>query len=111
MKKFIVIYHAPAEAFAAMGEMTEAQKQEGMKPWLAWMEKCGDNLVDGGSPLMGGQHIAADGNASASTREVAGYSILQANDMEAAKALLDGHPHLQWHERAAIEVHECMPLM
>jgi hypothetical protein len=31
--------------------------------------------------------------------------------MDAAKALLNGHPHLAWAEGCAIEIHEAMPMM
>ena len=35
-----------------------------------------------------------------------GYSILQAENMEAAKALLADHPHLAWSPDCEVEVHE-----
>ncbi len=107
MKKFVVIYHAPAEAMAAMATATPEQKMEGMKPWMAWADRCGDQLVDLGTPLIGGQRLSQDGSSTGSEKEVSGYSILQAEDMAGAKALLDGHPHLQWAGGCDIEVHEC----
>lgn len=110
MKKFIVIYHAPAEAMEMMANATEEQKMEGMKPWFAWQEECGDKLVDMGSPLMGGTRLLPDGSAEASTKEVTGYSILQAEDMAGAKALLANHPHLKWTDGCDIEVHETVPM-
>ena len=110
MKKFIVIYHAPAEAMAQMANATPEQKAEGMKPWMAWVEKCGDGVVDLGSPLMGGLRLVPDGGTEPSTKEVTGYSILQAEDMDAAQALLQGHPHLSWTDGCDIEVYECVPL-
>ena len=110
MKKFIVIYHAPAEAMAQMANVTPEEMQEGMKPWMDWAAKCGDQLVDMGTPLMGGQRVLPDGTSQDSTREVTGYSVLQANDMAEAKSLVDGHPHLAWTGGCEIEVHESMPL-
>lgn len=110
MKKYIVIYHAPIEAMAEMANATPEQKEEGMKPWFAWKDSVGDKLVDFGSPLMGGQRLTPDGNALSSTKEVTGYSILQADDMEEAKQLLSGHPHLQWTGGCDIEVHECVEM-
>lgn len=110
MKKFIVIYHAPAEAMAGMANATEEEKKAGMEPWMAWAAKCGDALVDMGSPLMGGQLLSPDGGSTDSTREVTGYSILQAENMKGAKALLAGHPHLAWTGGCAIEVHETMAM-
>ena len=110
MKKFIVIYHAPAEAMEMMANATPEQKAEGMKPWMAWAEKCGSQLIDLGAPLVGGQELIPDGTSKASTKEVTGYSLLQADDMEGAKALLQGHPHLAWTGGCTIEVHETVPL-
>ena len=94
MKKFIVIYHAPAEAMAQMANVTPEEMQEGMKHQMDWAAKCGDQLVDMGTPLMGGQRVLPDGTSQDSTREVTGYSVLLANDMAEAKSLVDGHPHL-----------------
>ncbi len=110
MKKFIVIYHAPAEAMKMMAEATPEQKAEGMKPWMAWKEKLGDQLLDLGSPLMGGVKLNPDGSEEMSQKEVTGYSIVQAADIAGAKALLADHPHLSWSGGCDIEVHECVPL-
>lgn len=110
MKKFIVIYHAPAEALAQSANATPEQMAEGMKPWMEWAAKCGDQLVDMGTPLMGGRKVLPDGSSSNSAREVAGYSVLQAANMNEAMALIDGHPHLEWTGGCEIEIHESMPL-
>ncbi len=110
MKKFLVIYHAPAEAMAAMATATPEQKAEGMKPWMAWKESVGDKLVDFGAPLMGGQRILPDGTTEASSKEVTGYSMIEATDIEEAKSLLMAHPHLQWTGGCDIEVHEAMAM-
>jgi hypothetical protein len=109
MKKFVVIYHAPTEAVEALAGSTPEQMEEGMKPWMAWVEKIGDGLVDLGTPLAGGQKLSTSGS-SPSDKSVTGYSILPAEDMEGAKAMLSGHPHLQWAAGCEIEVHETMPL-
>lgn len=110
MKKFLVIYHTPAEAMAAMANATPEEMEAGMKPWMDWSARCGDQLVEMGSPLMGGTTVSRDGTEAASTKEVTGYSILEAADMEAAKTLLEGHPHLSWHDDASIEIHETMKM-
>lgn len=110
MKKYMIIYHAPAEAMEIMANATEEQKIEGMKPWLAWKDKVGDKLIDFGSPLWGGTRILPDGTSVPSTKEVTGYSIIQANDLNEAKSLLSSHPHLQWTGGCDIEVHECLKM-
>jgi len=83
--------------------------QKGMEPWMAWAARCGSGLVDMGAPLAGGQKLSKSGSSD-SDRQVVGYSILQAEDMAGAKALLSGHPHLEWADGCEIEVHEAMPM-
>ena len=110
MKQFMVTYHAPASAMEQMAQMGTAsaeEQKEAMGPWVAWAERCGSALVDQGSPLMGGQTLSKSGS-SPSDKGVVGYSILQAEDMQAAKALLQDHPHLDWVAGGEIEVYESM---
>lgn len=111
MKKFIITYHAPLSALEQMQNTPPEQAEEGMKLWMQWAEKCGDHLVDLGTPLAGGQKLKVDGGSEPSERQVCGYSILRAENMEQAKEFLQGHPHLAgWEAACEIEVHEAMPL-
>ncbi len=109
MGKYIVIYHATPEAVASTQDMNPEQMQEGMKAWFDWAETCGDGLIDLGSPLMGGVTLSPTGS-SPRDRQVTGYSILDADNMAAAEAMLKGHPHLAWAAGCEIEVHESVPL-
>jgi hypothetical protein len=109
MKKFIVIYYAPASAMEQMQNASPEDMKKGMGQWMVWAKKCGSSLVDMGTPLGSGQTLTKSGS-SPSDKNVVGYSILQAEDMEGAKALLEGHPHLEWTGGCEIEVHESMPL-
>lgn len=105
MNKYIVIYHAPLSAVEQMADATP----EDMKPWMEWAERCGEGLVDMGTPLVGGQKVTKSG-VSPSDTSVVGYSVLQAASMEAAQALLKDHPHLFAADGCEIEVHESAPL-
>ena len=107
MKKYIVIYIASTSAMEKMKDATPEDMKKGMEPWMAWAKRIGDALVDWGTPLGGGQRITKSG--SSPSAPVVGYSILQAEDMEAAHALLKGHPHLDWAAGCEIEVHESLP--
>jgi hypothetical protein len=109
MKKFIVIYRAPASALETMKEISPEDSKKGMEQWMAWAKKCGDGLVDLGSPLGNGRVLSESGS-SPSESNVVGYSILQAENMEAAKEMLKGHPHLGWADGCSIEVHESLPM-
>ena len=111
MKKFLVLYHAPIDAMAQMANVPADQQAKGMEAWMQWAQRCGDKLVEMGSPLMNGQQIKPDGSVASSNKQIAGYSILQAENMDEAKSLLQGHPHIGgWSQDATIEVHETMAL-
>ncbi len=110
MKKFVVIYHAPADAMEQTANTSPEDQAKGMEQWMKWAQKCGDKLVDLGTPLINGQQLSPDGKSKNSNKNVAGYSILQAENMDEAKALLNDHPHLGWNAACSIEVHESMPL-
>jgi hypothetical protein len=109
MKKYMVIYHMPEELLWGTANESPEEMEKGMKDWMAWAEKCGDRLIDFGTPLAGGQRLAQDGRHQDSKRQVCGYSILQAESMEEAMGLLKEHPHLTWNGSCEIEVHESMP--
>lgn len=111
MKKFIVLYHAPMDAMAQTASMSPDDQAKGMELWMQWAQRTGDKLVDLGAPLMNGQKLNPGGMVENSTRDVAGYSIIQAENMEQAKALFATHPHIAgWNQNATIEIHETMPL-
>jgi len=105
----MVIYYAPMEAVKQTQSMSPEDMKKGMDKWFAWSEKIGSALVDMGTPLMPGQKISESGSTP-STKDVTGYSILQAEDIEKAKELLKDHPHLGWADGCEIEVYECMHL-
>ncbi len=111
MKKFIVIYHAPIDALEQMQNASPEEAEKGMEDWMKWAKKCGDHLVDLGNPLANGQKLTTNGSSEKSQRQVCGYSILQAENMEEVKKLLKDHPHLSgWEVSCEIEVHESLPL-
>lgn len=110
MNKYVLHYHAPAEAMAKMANSSPEEKAEGMKPWLAWKDRLGDKLVDFGSPMMGATRVNANGDSSQNASEITGYSIIQAESKSDAEALLENHPHLSWTEGCAIEMFECISM-
>lgn len=110
LKTFLVTYHSPASAMKKMMTATPEEQAAGMNEWMKWAQKCGNQLIEMGAPLMGGVNLKATGAATPSKRKLTGYSILQAESMAAAKKLLKGHPHLSWAKGCEIEVHEAMPM-
>ena len=108
MKKFLVLYRAPASAFEQMKKATPEQQKAGMDAWMGWSKKAGPSLVDMGAPL-GKSSRVTNGGASSITNDLGGYSILQAESQEALAATLKGHPHFMMPD-GFIEIVELMPV-
>lgn len=106
MKKFMLIYLTSKEAMEKMKDMSPEDHKKMMEPWMAWMAKCGDALVDMGAPLGKVQNVTSSGSEQGSD-DVGGYSILQAESMDDAVKMLEGHPNLAW---GGIRVYEMMPM-
>jgi hypothetical protein len=110
-RRFLIIYHAPIDALEQTSNATPEQQAEGMAMWKAWAERVGSKLHDLGAPLVKGRRLHPNGSIAPSTKEVAGYSLLDAEDFADVMDLLSGHPHISgWHPEATIEIHEAMIL-
>jgi hypothetical protein len=110
MKKYLIIYHAPASLQKAVKKLSPAQQAEGMKIWMDWFAACGSSLTDVGQPLINGKVFRQGSPVTNSKKNVTGYSILQAKNLQEVKSMLKNHPHLMWNKLASIEVHEMMPV-
>ena len=108
MTKYLFIYHAPMTP-ADAAPPTPEQMEAVMGQWNAWAGKVGDRMVDFGTPLAGGVQVTPEGT-SPSTREVAGYTLIEADSMDDALALAQDHPHLNMPGGCTIEVHEALPI-
>ena len=78
-----------------------------MQEWMSWAGRVGAALVDMGSPLG---TVATEGPAGDTGVGIRGYSILEADSPEAARKLIDGHPHLSASGGSFIEIVEFLPL-
>jgi hypothetical protein len=108
MKKFLVLYKAPASGFQQMMSATPEQQKAGMDAWMAWGKKAAAAIVDMGAPLGKGQTVTEAG-ATDTPNDLGGYSILQAESKEALAETLKGHPHFMM-PGGFIEVVEVMPM-
>ena len=108
MKKFLVLYYSSASAAEQMTNASPEQAKAGMDAWMAWAKRAGSAIVDLGNPLG---HAAQVSPCRAARRDsgVSGYSILQAESMNAVQDLLKNHPHFMAPD-AAIQVLEFLPL-
>lgn len=107
MPKYMLIYKGEA---TDMADMTEEQQGEVMAKWGAWMQSVGSALTDLGTPFGPGESQVDDGTSGTAT-SLTGYSIVEADDMGAAKALTVGHPYLsEGKGDYAIDIFELQPV-
>lgn len=107
MAKFILLYNGPA---TPLDQMTEEQSAKVNAGWKAWMERVGSAVVDMGAPMANGRVVVDDGSSGTPT-PLNGYNIVQADSIDAALELVDGHPFLS--DKTGnfnVEVFELMPL-
>lgn len=98
---------APISAEQQMNVSPEEMKK-GMEPWMAWFKKAGKAIVDMGAPLGNGMHYTKTATTK-SKSEVAGYSIVQADNIDAVKAMIADNPQFML-PKASIEIFEIMPM-
>ncbi len=108
MSKYLFVYHAPMSP-AGAAPPTPEQMDAVLGEWNAWAGRVGSGMVDVGAPLAGGTRVSPDGT-SPSTREVVGYSLIEADDMATALDLARNHPHLNMPGGCEIEVHEAQAI-
>ncbi len=72
---------------------SEAEQQAIMAEWGAWFGALGEVLVDGGNPFGPTKTIGADGSVS-DGGNLGGYSIISADNIDAAVAHAKGCPVL-----------------
>ncbi len=95
MKKFVFLAHGDMERTP---EFREAHQR--------WWSSIEDHVVDSGNPLFNGRNVTAAGYVSEMTADMApalGYSIVQAESLDAAVALLADCPMDMW-------VYEALPM-
>ena len=96
MGKYVLVYQG-----GAMAETQEAQ-QAAMAAWGNWFGSLGAAVLDGGAPFG---TIAAVGGGGSRT-ELSGYSILQADDLDAAVRLAGGCPIIA--DGGSVDVYEAI---
>ncbi|HEU5418505.1 MAG TPA: YciI family protein [Streptosporangiaceae bacterium] len=107
MTKFIYLYRGPA---AAMSGRTPEQGAARMAAFSAWMQQAGPALIDVGSPFGTSASVRDDGTEG-TARDLTGYTIVEASDLAAAKALTSGLPFLSGSDgNCAVEIFELLEM-
>jgi len=90
MATYLLAYHG-----GGMAETPEEQEKV-MNDWIAWFGRVGDAMKDPGMPVLQNQTVGADGGVTAGggSNPVTGYSVLDADSMEAALDIAKSCPVL-----------------
>ena len=89
MAEFLMVYHG--------GSMTETDDEiaHEMVRWGDWMNSLGGQLIEPGAPVGKSKTLSASGiTDDGGANPVSGYSIFEAENIEAALAPIKACPHL-----------------
>ena len=104
MANYLLVFHG--------GSMPETQ-EEGVKimqAWTDWFGTLGDAVIDQGNPVSKVKTIAANGSVSdGGVNPSSGYTIIKADNLDAAVAAAKGCPVLAG--GASVEVAETFAVM
>ena len=91
MPNYLLAYHGGG----AMAQ-DEAERKRLMAQWGKWFQDLGEALVDGGNPIMKAKTITSKGAVSdgGGQNPVSGYSVIKADNLEAAVKLAKSCPVL-----------------
>ena len=107
MAKYLYLYRGPA---TPMDAFTPEQSAEQGRLWGEWMGRVGTSLADAGAPF-GPRAAVSDDGSSPAPSDQNGYSVVEADNLDAARALASGHPFLaEGKGRFSIEIFELAPM-
>ena len=102
MPKYLFAYHGGTRP------ENEADIAKEMERWGAWFATMGAAVVDGGAPVGPSKTISGAGVAdNGGANPVSGYTVIQADTMEAALAHAKGCPI---NDTGSVEVTEIMEM-
>ncbi len=103
MTKFVFVYHGGS------APESEEQGKMVMAEWMAWFEKLGPAVIDGGAPLGVSKTVSAKGVAdNGGANPASGYSLIDAADIGAATEMAKGCPIIKG--GGSIEVAEALAM-
>jgi hypothetical protein len=103
MTKFVLAYTG-----GSVPESDEQQKAV-MDAWMKWFGELGQAVVDGGAPFSSSSTVGANGSVSSpGASGLTGYSVIEADSLDAAVAQAKGCPVLA--DGGNVEVYETIQM-
>ena len=105
MAQFLLLYTGGA------GMATDPAEQEKiMAEWGAWYGKMGEAVTDGGAPFGASKSLTGSDVTEGPLGDTpaTGYTLIEADSLDAAAAACDGHPHIG--HGGQVQVFECIDM-
>ena len=102
MSKYLLVYQGKVDP-----STQSAPTEESMQRWTSWGDKVGSQLTDFGAPTGPRSRVGGSGDAL----PITGYTIVEADSLDDARVLCDGHPFLEDAPADfSVDVYELMPM-
>lgn len=102
MAKYLFVY------YGGMTATTPAAKKKSMDAWNAWFGKLGKAVIDMGAPTRPGKIVGKGGARDIGADSVTGYTVIKADNLDAAVAMARTGPNIT--EGGRIAVYEIMAM-
>ena len=105
MSKYLLAYQGQVDP---NWQPTPEEGEAMMKAWMDWGNKVGSDLADFGAPTGA---VRSRVGGSGDPLPITGYTVVEAADLDAARALCDDHPFLQGAPADfSVDVYELTPM-
>jgi hypothetical protein len=88
---------------------TDTEREAAMAAWGGWFAQMGPAVVEVGNPVGASASVSASGANGAATSGLSGYSVISAQSLDEATALVKDCPVLE--HGGKVDVYETIPVM
>jgi hypothetical protein len=88
---------------------TDAEREAAMAAWGAWFGELGPAVVEMGAPVGASASVTSTGGDGVASSGLSGYSVICADNLDAATALVGKCPVLA--HGGKVDVYETIPVM
>ena len=100
MAKYLVVYRG--------GDPDAEMDDDVTAAWMDWFGSLDGSVLDTGNPFSASTSLTADGARSSETAGLSGYSLIEAESIDAAADAVAGCPQLA--AGGSVEVYEAVPM-
>ncbi len=102
MANYLFVY------YGGMMAATPAEQKKSMDAWMGWFGKLGKAVVEKGAPTKPGKVVSKSGAKSIRANPVTGYTVIKADNLDAAVVMAKGCPSIP--EDGQVAVYELLPM-